>query len=158
MNSRIAKLKGNIYKLLSRPEDIDGFLCSDRLHLLLSGNRESCLSEQMNFGPPWCGHKPELLHGTGLRSIDQLIGEAEMAKPIESILTNPALELTPTDRLVVLQLAQSPSGLRIDDIAKSTGSKYRWIENEVLRLTRIGVLLRVAPNTYAINTAFGVAP
>ena len=40
------------------------------------------------------------------------------------------------------------------DIARFTGSKYRWIATEVSRLTRIGVLRRVAPNTYAIDPGF----
>jgi hypothetical protein len=70
---------------------------------------------------------------------------------LESILGDPSLCFTATDRIILLHLSQYPTGSRIEDIARSTGSKYRWIENQVSRLTRIGILQRVAPNTYAIN-------
>ena len=76
---------------------------------------------------------------------------------LESILGDPNLGLTATDRMILLCLQQFPEGCRVEDIAKLTGSKYRWIESEVLRLTRIGVLRRVAPNTYAIESDRGVS-
>jgi predicted transcriptional regulator len=49
-------------------------------------------------------------------------------------------------------------GSRIEDIARLTGSKYRWIATEVSKLTRIGILRRVGPNTYAMNPGFEVHP
>jgi hypothetical protein len=76
---------------------------------------------------------------------------------LESILGDPTLRLTPTDRMILLCLQQFPQGCRVEDIARLTGSKYRWIESEVSRLTRIGVLRRVAPNTYAVEGGGGVS-
>ena len=43
-------------------------------------------------------------------------------------------------------------------MARSTGSRYRWIENEVHKLTQLGLLRRVAPNTYSINPDIKVRP
>lgn len=77
---------------------------------------------------------------------------------LEQILGNPTLGLTPTDRIILFHLAQSPLGSRIEDIARLTGSKYRWIATEVSKLTRIGILRRVGPNTYAMNPGFEVHP
>lgn len=79
-----------------------------------------------------------------------------MDEPLSTILANESLALTATDRIILLHLAQSPAGERIEEIARLTGSKYRWIESEVFKLTRIGILCRVAPNRYAINANYGV--
>jgi len=78
--------------------------------------------------------------------------EAEMNPILESILFDLSLALTATDRIILLSLSAYPLGQRIEDIARLTGSKYRWIANQVSKLTRLGVLRRVAPNTYAINS------
>ena len=75
-----------------------------------------------------------------------------MEDTVQCILTNSSLELTPTARVILLHLAQHPFGARIEQIAASTGSKYRWVETQVSRLTRLGILHRVAPGTYTINT------
>ncbi|MGB8478555.1 MAG: hypothetical protein WCE63_06910 [Acidobacteriaceae bacterium] len=75
-----------------------------------------------------------------------------MNQLLESILFDLSLALTATDRIILLSLSAYPLGQRIEDIARSTGSKYRWVANQVSKLTRLGILRRVAPNTYAINT------
>jgi predicted transcriptional regulator len=72
-------------------------------------------------------------------------------KFLEAILSDLSLGLTATDRVILLHLAQDLAGSRIEDIARSTGSRYRRIENQVSKLTRLGILQRVRPNTYAIN-------
>jgi hypothetical protein len=81
-----------------------------------------------------------------------------MHELLETILGTQRLGLTATDRVVLIHLAQYPGGQRVEDIARSTGSRYRWIENEAYKLTQISVLRRVAPNTYAINPDFEVRP
>jgi predicted transcriptional regulator len=81
-----------------------------------------------------------------------------MHELLESILGDPSLGLTATDRIVLIHLAQYPEGLRVEDIARSTGSRYRWVENEACKLAQLGILRRVAPNTYAINPDFEVRP
>ena len=81
-----------------------------------------------------------------------------MNERLERILGNPNLGLTPTDRIVLFHLTQHPLGSRIEDIARFTGSKYRWVATEVSKLTRIGILRRVGPNTYAMNADFEVEP
>ena len=58
-----------------------------------------------------------------------------------------------TARLIIQYLAQFPAGARIEAIAHHTGSKYRWVEATVLRLTRESILRRVGPNQYAIAPA-----
>jgi hypothetical protein len=78
--------------------------------------------------------------------------EVKVNPSLERILGDPSLGLTATARIILLYLPQSPSGSRIEDIALSTGSKYRWVENKVLKLARSGILRRVGPNAYAINT------
>jgi hypothetical protein len=77
--------------------------------------------------------------------------EAAVNHLVESILTDPNLDLTATARIIILDLAQSPAGARIEDIALHTGSKYRWMEAKVRKLAHDGILQRVAPNTYALN-------
>ncbi|MGB8477324.1 MAG: hypothetical protein WCE63_00605 [Acidobacteriaceae bacterium] len=71
---------------------------------------------------------------------------------LESILLDLSVGLTATDRVILLFLGEYPLGQRIEDIARSTGSKYRQIANEISKLTRMGLLRRVSPATYAINT------
>jgi hypothetical protein len=71
---------------------------------------------------------------------------------VQSILGDPNLGLTATSRVILLYLAQRRSGARIEEIAFSTGSKYRWVESQVSRLMRLNILRRVGPGTYAINT------
>ena len=60
-----------------------------------------------------------------------------------------------TARLILQYLDQCPAGARIEAIAHGTGSKYRWAEATVWRLTHEGILHRVGPNCYAIKTADG---
>jgi hypothetical protein len=79
--------------------------------------------------------------------------EAHVNLLLENILGDPNFGLTATDRIILIHLAQHPSGARIEDIASGTGSKYRWVENQVSKLTRIGLLRRTGPNTYAVNSA-----
>jgi hypothetical protein len=81
-----------------------------------------------------------------------------MQKLLESVLGDLTLGLTATDRVVLFHLAQYPEGQRVEDIARLTGSRYRWIENEAYKLVQLGVLRRVGPNTYAINPHFAVQP
>ena len=59
--------------------------------------------------------------------------------------------MTATDRLILLVLAAHPEGQRVEYIASATGSNFRWVENETTKMTRLGVLRRVAPGTYAIG-------
>ena len=81
-----------------------------------------------------------------------------MHESLESILGDPSLGLTATDRIILIHLAQYPEGQRVEDIARLTGSRYRWVENEAYKLAQTGILRRVAPNTYAINPEFEVRP
>ena len=74
-----------------------------------------------------------------------------MDQRISTIFSDEALELTATDKVIILHLAQYPDGLSVEEICHATGSKFRWIEKEVSRLTRLGVLIRIAPNTYTID-------
>jgi len=107
---------------------------------------------------PWYGHKPVLVSSAGLCPETYPTREVIMTECIATILADPALGLTATDRLILLLLAQSPAGSRVEDIAHTTGSKYRWVENEVSKLTRLGVIRRIGPNTYTINADYGVKP
>ncbi|MGA2167513.1 MAG: hypothetical protein ABSG62_04835 [Terracidiphilus sp.] len=81
-----------------------------------------------------------------------------MNELLESILGDSSLGLTATDRVVLIHLAKHPAGQRVEDIARSTGSRYRWVENEAHKLTQLGILRRLAPNTYAVNPDFGARP
>ena len=74
-----------------------------------------------------------------------------MKELIQQYFTNPYLNLTATDRLVLLILTEHITGLRIEDIARATGSRFRWMQREISRLTGLGVLRRVSPGTYTIN-------
>jgi predicted DNA-binding transcriptional regulator len=73
-------------------------------------------------------------------------------------VTNPPLNestfgLPATARIILMYLVNLPNGARIEDIARDTGSKYRWVEATVLKLHRETVLQRVGPNSYALNPA-----
>jgi len=98
----------------------------------------------------WAQNRAGLL--LSFRSRFHPFRETNMNELVENILGDPTLELTATDRIILLHLGQHPSGSRIEDIARCTGSKYRWVENQVSKLTRVGLLQRVGPNTYAINS------
>jgi DNA-binding IclR family transcriptional regulator len=65
-------------------------------------------------------------------------------------LTSPGLPATA--RLILRFLADHPEGARVEDIALHTGSRYRWAEATILRLHHDGLLRRVGPNTYALQT------
>jgi len=41
--------------------------------------------------------------------------------------------------------------LRIEDVARVTGSKFRWGAREISKLAQMGILHRVAPGTYALS-------
>jgi len=81
-----------------------------------------------------------------------------MNQLLETILGDPNLGLTATDRVVLIHLAKFPEGQRVEAIARCTGSRYRWVENETHKLTQLGILRRLAPNTYAINPDFRLQP
>jgi hypothetical protein len=72
-----------------------------------------------------------------------------------SALADPALGLSGTDRVIILHLAQSPTELRVKDLARSTGSGCRGIKNAARKLTDLGDLLRVTPNAFRISPEFG---
>lgn len=74
-----------------------------------------------------------------------------MKELIQEYIMNPCVSLTATDKLILLTLAEHVTGLRIEDIARVTGSKFRWMQREISRLTRLGVLRRVSPGTYSIK-------
>jgi DNA-binding IclR family transcriptional regulator len=48
-------------------------------------------------------------------------------------------------------LADHPRGLRIEEIARLSGSRFRWVARQVSTLTKMGILRHVAPGTYALN-------
>ena len=58
---------------------------------------------------------------------------------------------TATERLILLALAERASGMRIEEIARATGSRFRWVAQRVSALTMRGILCRVAPGTYALS-------
>jgi hypothetical protein len=109
------------------------------------------VKEYLVYRPLGKGEKQSRYPAQVFRSQLHSSWEVKVNHSLERILGDPSLGLTATARIILLYLAQSPSGSRIEDIALSTGSKYRWIENKVLKLARSGILRRVGPNAYAIN-------
>jgi hypothetical protein len=105
-----------------------------------------------NYGPLGVDGKRSRYPAQVFRSQLHPSWETKMTQLLDRILGDPNLGLSATARIILLHLAQSPAGSRIEDIARLTGSKYRWVENHVSKLTRAGILRRVAPNTYAINS------
>jgi hypothetical protein len=105
-----------------------------------------------NYGPHCVGEKTEPLSSPGFPPNIPTYTRQNVEDKVQSILGDPNLGLTATGRVIILHLAQRPSGARVEEIAFSTGSKYRWVESQASRLTRLGILRRVAPGTYAINT------
>jgi hypothetical protein len=77
-----------------------------------------------------------------------LVDEKSSERIVE---TEAYLCLTQTDRLILLTLADHVSGLRIEDVARVTGSKFRWGAREISKLAQMGILHRVAPGTYALS-------
>jgi hypothetical protein len=102
--------------------------------------------------PPLCGQENRTAFQSGFSAQHYVTHEAERGQYSSSILGDPNLGLTATSRVILLHLAQHPSGARIEEIAFSTGSKYRWVESQVSRLTQLNILRRVTPGMYAINT------
>lgn len=94
---------------------------------------------------------PVLLSSAGVHTLLRLTRKAPMDDTLANILSDPNHGLTATSRVILLHLVQCPYGARIEEIAFSTGCKYRWVEAQVSRLTRLEILRRVAPGTYAIN-------
>ena len=74
-----------------------------------------------------------------------------MNRRVAEYLDNPSLGLTPTDRLILLTLADHATGLRIEDVIRVTGSKFRWVAREISKLAELGILRRVGPGTYALS-------
>lgn len=74
-----------------------------------------------------------------------------MNQLVAQYLINPYLCLTPTDRLILLSLAERVAGMRIEEIAATTGSKFRWIARQVSKLAQMGILRRVGPGFYALS-------
>jgi DNA-binding IclR family transcriptional regulator len=70
---------------------------------------------------------------------------------VAELVANSHLGLTATDRLILLTLADRPKGLRIEEIARLSGSRFRWVARQVATLTKMGILRHVAPGTYALN-------
>ena len=66
-------------------------------------------------------------------------------------LANTYLGLTPTDKLILLTLADRVSGMRIEEIASAAGSRFRWVAREISKLTDMGIVRRVGPGTYALT-------
>ena len=81
-----------------------------------------------------------------------------MNQIVAELLVNPYLSLSATDRLILLTVAKHVTGLRIEDIARFTGSKYRWVARQVSHLAEMGILRRVAPGTYALNDGSETKP
>jgi hypothetical protein len=101
------------------------------------------LGMSRNPVPVFCTESSSSFHYTKKVLVDESLA---------NILRDPNLGLTATARIILLHLAQQPAGSRIEAIAAATGCKYRWIENQVSRLTRLNILRRVSPGTYEINT------
>jgi len=108
-------------------------------------------STSLDFHTPSVDEKTGPLPSPGLSPYIPLRTRPDMEDKVQSILGDPNLGLTATSRVILLYLAQRPSGARIEEIAFSTGSKYRWVESQVSHLTQINILHRVSPGTYAIN-------
>jgi len=70
---------------------------------------------------------------------------------VAEFIVNPYLSLSATDKLILVELAEYVSGMRLEDIARATGSKLRWVARQVSKLSQLGLLRRVAPGTYALT-------
>jgi len=77
---------------------------------------------------------------------------------VADFLSNTYLCLTPTDRLILLSLAERMAGMRIEDLAHVTGAKFRWLARRVGRLTELGLVRRVAPGKYALIDSVETKP
>lgn len=73
-----------------------------------------------------------------------------MNQLVAEYLANPLFSLTATERLILVALSDQATGMRIEDIARVTGSKFRWVARQVSRLLSLGILHRVSPGTYAL--------
>lgn len=74
-----------------------------------------------------------------------------MNQLVAEYLLNPYLCLTPTDRLILLTLAEHLTGMRIEEVARATGSKFRWVARQVSKLAQMGIIRRVGPGTYVLT-------
>jgi hypothetical protein len=142
---------------VDREQSIDGSIlarpCRTGLRQVFIGESEEInLTQDLIYGTPRCGHKTGPVSGSSFRPQLHTSWETKVNQSLERILGDHSLGLAATARIILLYLAQSPSGARIEDIARYTGSGYRWIEKQVSKLTRVGILRRVGRNTYAINT------
>jgi hypothetical protein len=108
-------------------------------------------SRSLNFHSPSGAEKTGPLSRSGLSPYILLRTRPDVEDKVQSILGDLNSGLTATSRVILLYLAQLPSGARIEEIAFSTGCKYRWVESQVSRLTQLNILRRIAPGTYAIN-------
>jgi hypothetical protein len=131
------------------PRDHDGWPMPGHLH---PGSEKTKVGTCLNYGPRYVGKKTGPLSSPGSPLNITLHTRQNVDSTVQSILGDPNLGLTATSRVILLHLAQHPSGARIEEIAFSTGSKYRWVESQVSRLTQLNILRRVTPGMYAINT------
>lgn len=74
-----------------------------------------------------------------------------MNQIVAEFIVNPTLSLSASDKLILLTVADHIAGMRIEEIAAVTGSRFRWIARQVSKLTQMGILRRVAPGTYALS-------
>lgn len=81
-----------------------------------------------------------------------------MNQLVADFLTNSFLCLTPTERLILLTLAEHVTGLRTEDLAHVSGAKFRWLAKRVGRLTELGLVRRVAPGKYALSDSVETRP
>lgn len=70
---------------------------------------------------------------------------------VAEIISNPYLGLSATDRLILLTLAGHTAGLRTEEIARLSGSRYRWVARQVSAPVKMGLLRRIGPSKYALN-------
>ena len=81
-----------------------------------------------------------------------------MNPQIAEFLISPCFSLTATDRLILVTLANHATGMRIADIARLSGSKFRSIARQVSKLAQMGILRRVAAGAYALSDQAEISP
>jgi hypothetical protein len=152
--SKIVELRGGSHRLLlCRPDAYTASTTAARLCPSPSAQDKKKLKccKPLNFDFPYVDEKTGPLSSPGFSPNILTCTRQTVEDKVQSILGDPRLGLTPTSRVILLHLAHRPSGARIEEIAFSTGSKYRWVESQVSRLTQLSILRRVSPGTYAIN-------
>ena len=74
-----------------------------------------------------------------------------MNQLVADLLANTYLCLTPTDKLILLAIAEHATGMRIEEVARSIGCRLRWVARQISTLTRMGILSRVGPSMYGLS-------